>query len=154
MTRRGVQVGVDADHQVERSEQALEPPGVGSRQGRVARDRQQRPHLARAGRLHLVGERRHGQLAQHLGQAAHTAVPAAGAEGARWALRLLVGRVGEHRAARAVEVPGEDVDDVDEPGGEGAVGGRVGADAPVDDGGRGGGQIPRQRDNSLGRRRR
>ena len=70
---RRVQVRVDADHQLEPGQQAVEAPGVGRRQGRVAGDRQQRPHLPLAGRLHLVGERRD--------RAARPAPPAARARG-------------------------------------------------------------------------
>ena len=73
---RGVEIGVDADHEVELGQQAFEAAGIRGRQRRVAGDREQRAHLPVAGRVDLVGERRHRQLAEHLREAAHPAVPA------------------------------------------------------------------------------
>ena len=123
VARRLVDVDVDADEQVEPGERALHPVRVRRRARGVAGERDQRPDLAVAGRLHLLRERGGRELAERLGEAAD-AGPAAGelrrAAAARRAGRVALpgGGAGEHRAAGPVEVAGEDVEHVDEPGGE------------------------------------
>ena len=54
-------------------ERAVEPPAVRRRQRRVPADRDERPHLALAGRLDLVGEGGDRDLAEAAGQTAHAA---------------------------------------------------------------------------------
>ena len=63
-------------------------------------------------------------------------------------------RVGEHRPAGGVEVAGEDVDDVDEPGGERPELLVAQADAPVDRRARRGGELARETADRRRRRRR
>ena len=116
-----------------------QPLGVRGGHRRVAGDRHERAHLALAGRLDLLGQAGHRQLAERLGSAAHAAVPAA--EAHALALAGLAGRVAlarggqrERGPALAVEVAGQHVDHVDEPAGERAeLLGRC-SDAPVDGG--------------------
>ena len=151
MAGGGVEIGVDADHELELGQQAFEAPGVRGRQGRVAGDRQQRSHLPLAGRLHLVGERRDGELAERLRQPAHPAVPPSRLEGPRRPPLLLVGGMREHRAAGPVEIPGQDVEHVDEPGSERPVRGRMGADPAVDHRGRRRCELAGERAHGVGR---
>ena len=99
--------------------------------------------------------------------AAHAAVPAAegrapAAPGLARRVRRADRRAREHRAAGAVEVAGEDVEDVDEPARRRPEALRGGADAPVDRGARRGRQLaghapdlgrcdPARRRDGLGR---
>ena len=136
-----VEVVVDADHALEAGEGGVEATGVGPAHHRIAGDGDQRPQLARARRGDLLRQAAQRHLAEDLGRAAHPAPPAM-----QLPARRLVGRaqgahrprhgVGEQRAAGAVEVAGEDVEDLDQPRGEGAELLRAGADTAVDRGGR------------------
>ncbi len=146
-----VQVGVDADHQLQRRERLAQSSSVGGRQGGVSRNRDQGAHLPRARRLDLVRERRHRELAEHLGQPPHAAVPAARPERARRTAPRLVGGVGEHGSPGPVEVAGQHVEDVDEPRSERSECGGVGADASVDGGRRGSGEVACERERRLRR---
>ena len=76
MARGLVHVEVDRDHEVEALERRAEAPAVRRREHRVAGEAEERADLALARRLDLLGERRRGQLAEGLGQAAHAGVPA------------------------------------------------------------------------------
>lgn len=140
-----VEVGVDADHEVEAvGECPVQAVPVGRREHRVARDDDERPDPVLPGCLDLLGERGDGQFALGLGVPGDPAAPAAQVE-------ALPGRGGtrgaggggerEEGAAGAVEVAGEDVEYVDEPAGQGAVLDGAAADAPVDGRGGGGGQL-------------
>ena len=130
---------VDADHAGEPGQRGVEPVALGRREHRVAGHRDQRPDLALAGRADLLVQARHGDVAQHLGHAAHAAAPAA--EVGRAAVEALHrqradrprGRSREHQPAGDVEVPGQDVDDVDQPAREGAELLVAQADPAVDD---------------------
>ena len=114
-----VDVGIDRDPEVERGDRGGEAAGAGRRQQRVAGDGDQGAHAAR--RLDLVGQGRDRQLAEHLGQAAGPAgEPAEAGGGAAAEPAGQGGGRREHRAARAIEVAGEDVDQVDRPAGQGA----------------------------------
>ena len=137
------------------SSAAREPAGVRRRDARVAGHRDQRPDLALARRLDLVGQRGDRQLAERLGQPAHARRPAADREAApRLAGRVGLARGGEreHRAALAVEVAGQHVEDVDQPARERAERLRRRADAAVDGGALGGGELARHAADLLRRR--
>ena len=149
MARRLVDVDVDRHHELERFESGVEAPAVGRRQDGVAGDRDQRADLALPRRVDLLREGDDGQLAHGLGQPAHArrvAVQAGLPPEAR--LAPGVGGAGrgarEHGAAGSVEVAREHVEDVDQPGGEGAELGGRGADAPVHAGSRGSGEVASQ----------
>ena len=99
----------------------VEPRPVRRRQDRVAGQRQQRPDLPVARRLDLLAQRGDRQLAGELRQPADAAapqvvVPAADQPGAD----RVDGRRGEHRAADAVEVAGQQVEQLDRPLADGA----------------------------------
>ena len=116
-------VDVDRDEEVEPLQRALDPARVRCRARGVAGDRDQRAHLALAGRLDLLRERGDRQLAEALGQPAHARAPAPerdapAAAGLAGGVALPGGRAREHRAARPVEVPGQHVEHVDQPRGE------------------------------------
>ena len=96
--------------------------------------------------LDLLGQHHDGILPEHLREPAHTGVSAAHAEAlplARRAASRRAARGGqrEHRAAGTIEVPGHDVDDVDQPRGERAEVLGADADASVHGGGRGAGEL-------------
>ena len=143
-------------------ERAVEPTGVGGGEHRVAGDGDQRADLAVARRVDLFGERDDRELAVELGQAAHPAVAAAEAHAApdaggraglrRAGVRAAGRREREHRAALPVEVAGERVDHVDEPGRERAELLRAGADAAVDRGALGGREVARDAPDRRRRR--
>ena len=150
MPRRRVQVRVDADHQLE--------PARAGRSSRPASG------VVSAGLPAIVSRARTCPVPDVSISSASVATgssPIASGRprtrlcqrpvrnAARRASRLLVGGVGEHGAARPVEVAGEHVEHVDEPGCERAVRGRVGADAPVDDRRRGRGELARERQHRL-----
>jgi hypothetical protein len=82
------------------------------------------------------------------GRPADAAVPAAGPE--RPARTPVVGRVGEHRAARAVEVAGQQVDDVDQPARERAGPHRGRAEPAVHAGAVRIGELTGQRPDGVG----
>ena len=141
-----VQIDVDRDHEVEVRERTLEAISVGGGEGGVARDGEQCAHLPLARRLHLLGETRGRELAQHLEGAAHpgaVSVEPDSAAGARAVGRRHErGAEWEHHAAGSIEIPGQVVEHVYEParGRAELRGGR--ADAPVDGGTAG---VPRAR---------
>jgi hypothetical protein len=141
-----VEVGVDADHEVQGVQGLVEPVAVGCGQHRVGGDGDEGPdRLAPLGRgVDLLGERGERQLALRLGVLTHPGVPAAEGEAVARsgrAGRAVGGRLREEGAAGAVEVAGEDVEDVDEPAAERAVRDGAAADAAVDGGGRRGGEF-------------
>ena len=61
----GVAVHVDRDHQVEAFERRIEPPAIGRRQHRIARDNEQRPDLAFTRRLDFLGQCGSRKFAHH-----------------------------------------------------------------------------------------
>ena len=75
LTGRLVEIEVDADEALELAERRLQPPAVRIAERRVAGERDERaqPPLARS--VDLLCEAGERQLAEHLGQAAHAAVP-------------------------------------------------------------------------------
>ena len=75
VTRGLVQRVVDADHAVEVVERGVETGRARRADHRVARDRDERPDLARARRVDLLGHARHRHLTEHLGDAAHARLP-------------------------------------------------------------------------------
>ena len=134
-----VDVDVDADHEVQPLERRGQAVAVRRAHRRVAGHGEQRAHLALARRLDLLGQARRRQLAEDLAQPAHAAVPApeggaAAAPGLAGGVRRADRGAREHRAARAVEVAGEDVEHVDEPARGRPEALRRGADPPVDRG--------------------
>ena len=129
-----VDVDVHGGHEVEVAQRAVEPGAVGRGQHRVAGDGEQGPDLPLAGRLDLLAQRRHGQLAGGLRQPADprapgVVVPAADQPGAHRVDR----RGREHRAAGAVEVAGEHVEAGDRPLAHGAPRAGGHTDPAVDD---------------------
>ncbi len=78
----------------------------------------------------LVVQRRDGQLPDGLRQPPDAAVATAVPE--RSPRRAVVGRQGEHRPSRLIEVSGQDVDHVHQPGGRGPEGHGAGPEPPVD----------------------
>ena len=134
-----VEVDVDADHEVQALERRGQAVAVRRAHRRVSGHGHQRAHLALARRLDLLGQARRGQLAEDLAHSAHAAVPApeartAAASGLAGGVRGADRGAREHRAARAVEVAGEDVEHVDEPARRRPEALRRGADPPVDRG--------------------
>ena len=111
-----VEVDVDGDHEVQPVEGAGQGAAVGRRQHRVAGDRHHRPDLAVAGSLDLLAHRGGRQLAGELRDLPHPAAPdvvVAGPDDPP--AHGVDGRLGEQHAALAVEVPGEQVQQVDRP---------------------------------------
>ena len=148
-----VEVVVDADHGVEQGEGGVEPGGIGRGEHRVPGDGDQPPHPALAGRLDLLGEARQRGLAQDLrrptdpgpppGRAQRPAPPGGGGDGGD-------GRSGEQRAALHPEVAREHVHHLDQPGGQRAELLVAQADAAVDDGPPGAGQLAGEPPDPLG----
>ena len=130
---RLVEVRVDGHHEVERRQRPVEPPAVRRRQHRVAGDGDDGAHLPVARRVDLLGQRRGRELADDLGRAPHAARAPSRREPAAGARRTPPGvrRQREHRATGPVEVPGEDVDDIDQPTRQRAELDGAGADAAV-----------------------
>src|SRR6185503_21318484 len=101
----------------------IQAPSIGIREDGIPGDRDERLDLPLAGRLDLVGEGRHRELAVELREAADAAPPAieltrlAEATGHPGEVH---GGSGEHGAAGSVEVPRDEVDRVDQPGGQAA----------------------------------
>ena len=158
MARRLVHVDVDAHHQVERPRApGAGGPAFGRAHDRVAGEREQRPHLALAGRVDLLRQAGDRQLAERLRQAAHAA--AASAPTCMPLPRPGVPRVFAAPAAAFVNIappgrsrlPVSDVQHVDEPARERAELLRAGADPPVDRGALG---APPARAPCAGSRRR
>ncbi len=152
---RLVDVDVDGHHALEAGDGGVEAGRVRGGQHGVAGDGDQRADLSLAGRVHLLGHDHGRELAEGLGQLAHTAGAAvevdrpteprlapgvAGAGGGR----------GEHGPAGAVEVAGEHVEHVHQPRREGAELGGGRADAAVDARGGRGGQLAGQPSDGVG----
>ncbi len=120
VARRLVHVDVHRQHELESLDRLLEAAAVRRGHHRVARHRDQRPHLALAGRVDLLGQACHRQLAERLAEPADPALPPAQAHAASLAGRAvgvaLAGRgEREHRPALAVQVAREHVENVDQP---------------------------------------
>src|SRR5690606_15314360 len=147
-----VEIRVNADHEVEPGERLVEAGAVRCGECGVAGDGDERPNLARPRGGDLLGEHHHGEFALDLGHPAHAAVPAAGAEAAvlRVPYRCLVGGEREHHPTRAVQVSGEDVDDVDQPGRQGAKLHSGGAEPAVHRGGWRAGDLSSQSTDAIG----
>ena len=123
---RLVEPEVDGDHRVQLRQHLVERVTGRSRQHRVARDGDERLDLALPRRRDLLGQARHRHLTEHLLGAAHPRAEAAELRSAVFEAGDRLhghrprGGAREHRAACVVEVPGENVDDVDEPAGQAA----------------------------------
>ena len=127
-----VDVDVDRGHEVQGVEGLAQAPAVGRREHRVAGDRQHRVDLPLARRLDLLAHHRGGQLAAVLRDAAHPAAPQVVVPRADEPPGHEVdGRFGEQHAAGVVEVPGQDVEALDAPLGQGSEAGRGDADPAV-----------------------
>ncbi len=140
-----VEVRVDGDHEVEGAEGRVEAVSVGGGQDGVGGEGEEGPDAPLPRGLDLLGERDQRQLPLDLGVVRDPAVPAAEGEppaGSRGARGGRGGGEREERAAGPVEVAGEDVEDVDQPVGEGAVLHGGAAHPPVDGGGGRGGELP------------
>ncbi len=153
-----VQAVVQADHGVELGKRGVEAVALRRREHRVAGDGDEPLELALAGRRDLLGQARDRHLPQHLGRAAHAALPAVEREALGELRRAQAGErpgqgLGEHGPALAVEVAGERVHHVDQPGGQRAELLVAGADAAVDGGPLRRGQLARQPADGLGRNR-
>ena len=151
-----VAVDVDRHHELERLERRVETTGVRGGHDRIARDRHERADLALARRLDLLGEHDDGELTEVLGETAHPAAPPPELHAAAHAGRGVRAPAGcrrgecEHRAALDVEVPGEDVDHIDQPRRERPVLLGARADAAVDRGTLGGGEVAGHPANRVG----
>ena len=148
-----VQVDVDGDHEVEALERAGQAFAVGRGEHRVARDGHQRADALVATSVDLLGESRGGQLARELRQPTHARSPAPVVV-ARTSPGLVPGARGgarEHGAPRAVQVPGEDVHDVDEPARQGPELLGAGADTAIADSALRGGELAGERAGGIGR---
>ena len=150
-----VDVDVERDHEVQRLQRALQAAGVRRRQRGVAGQGDERAHLALAGRVDLLGQAGHRQLAVGLAEAAHAARPAPDLYAAPASVRRSRARCRAPAAARVniappapVEVAGEHVEHVDQPRGERPELLRAGADAPVHGRPVGGGELARHRAGS------
>ena len=156
MPRRLVEPQVDRDHRVQPGKCLVEFVSGGRGQHGVARYRDQRRDLTVAGGGDLLGQAGHRNLAQHLLRSAHPGVepPEIGCavlqSGDRLDCHRPRCRGREHGAAGDVEVPGQDVDDVDEPAGEAAELLVTRSDAPVDDRAGRTGELARQLTNPVG----
>ena len=134
--RRLVHVDVHREHEVEALDRAGEATRVRGAHRRVPGDRHERPDLALAGRVDLLGEAHHGQFSVRLGQAAHAAAPAtqlhpAAPSRRAQAVGLTGGGAREHRATRPVEVARDHVEHVHQPARQRPELLRAGPDAPV-----------------------
>ena len=122
---------------------------VGGRDQRVAGGRDQCADLPLARRVDLLGQartraaRRSPRAALAPGSSSARARSPGRVPGSPEELRCPAAARGEHGAALAVEVAGEDVDHVDQPAGERAELLRAGADPPVDGGALGRRQLAR-----------
>ena len=141
---------------VERALRGARRSGV--REDRVAGDRDQRADLPVARRLDLLGQagdraaRRRPRAARARGSPSGRSATPRPRPGVPVDVRRAGGGPREHRAARAVEVAGEHVEHVDQPARERAELLRAGADAPVDGGALGAGQVARERADRRRRR--
>jgi hypothetical protein len=143
MAARLVEVAVHADDEVEGFEGALEPRPVRRREHRVPGQGHERVNLPRTRREQLVGEGGDRKLPRELRQPAHAALPPAQPERRHHAARHRIERRGrEHGAARAVEVAGDEVHELDQPVTRHAVRLDRGSHAAVDGGARGRRQLP------------
>ena len=123
VTRGLVEVRIDRDHEIELFQGLLDLPAVRRRKHRIPSSRDERTDLPFTGRQDLLGERRDGEFTAELRQATDTrtalvegsALTEAGAEAEE-----VERRPREHRPAHAVEVPGQDVQQLDQPLTEGA----------------------------------
>ena len=129
-------------------------PTVRRRQHRIAREREQRAHLALAWRRDLFGQRRHRQLVRELRQLAHARMELAVVAARTVRTRQVDGRLGEHHAALAIEVPRDRIQAIDQPQREAAELLRAGTHAPVDERARLGHQVMSERDDARMRQAR
>ena len=136
VARRLVHGDVDRGHELEAGEGAVEAPAVRRRGNGIARDGEHRADLPVARGLDLVGHRGRGQLAAEHGAPGDARLVAPGAAGLGAGPRHRNRGEREHRAAHRVEIPGEEIQQLDEPLANGAEGLRRQADAPVNDRGR------------------
>ncbi|MCY1359028.1 hypothetical protein D9M69_455820 [compost metagenome] len=145
-----VDVEVDAEHELQAVQRSLQLTAVGRRQHRVAGHRDQCANLPVARGQHLLGERRHRQLAAVFRQPGNAALPAVEMP-ARGAGDQVHRRLGAQRPALAVEVAGDQVDQLHQPLAERAE--RLGrhAHAAVAHRALGGGEIARQLTDLFGR---
>ena len=128
-----------------------EPGPVRGGEHRVAGDREQRPDLAWARGLDLLGQRGDRQLAAELRQVPDPAAPGVEVTAPGQAASDHVDhRRGEHRAADPVEVAGDQVEHLDRPLRHGPeLLGRH-ADPAVGNGAVGGGELPRDAADHAG----
>lgn len=149
---RLIEIRVDADHEVESAQRAVEAVAVGGGEHRVGGDGDDSADPAVAGGVDLLGEGRHRQFALGLGVAADPAGPAAERKalaGGGGAGRPVGGGEREERAAGAVEVSGQHIEYVDQPVGEGSELDGAAADAAVYGGGGCGGELAGDRTDLL-----
>src|SRR5207247_2188982 len=134
-----VHVDVEAHHELERVERAVEALTVGRAEHRVTGDGHERTDLPVARRLDLLGEASARELAVDLRRLADSTPPAAETHPlpfSRSATRMRAsgGGAREHRATQFVEMTREQIDDVHQPARERAELLRAGADPAVDRG--------------------
>ena len=118
MPRGLVDVQIDRHHEIEFPERAIETLGVGCRADRISRDREERANSFITRGIDFFRKCRHRKLTEKFGEFPNTTPPTSIGEVpclAGTARHRLVGRLRKHRAARAVEVPAENVDDIHQP---------------------------------------
>src|SRR5689334_21050213 len=118
VSRRFIDVWIYRDHELECVERTIECPPVRRREHRIAGESYERFHLTWTRRENLFSKSRNREFAAKLRQLAHAAVPARITAARRQRLRRSHGikrRQRKHRATRAIEVSGNDVQHIDQP---------------------------------------
>ena len=115
--RRLVDVEVDGDQKVQAGERLVELRRIRGAAHRIGHQQDHRPHLAVARRQHLLRHRRGGNHAADFRLAADAALPAPERDSLPLRQRRFDRRRrrGEHDAAGAVEIAGEQVDEIAAP---------------------------------------
>ncbi len=150
--RRLVDIDVDGRHEVETPHRPSERRAVRCGQHRVAGHGEQRPDLAVARRLDLLAEGGDRELAGSLGEAAHPAAPRVVVSPADQAATDAVDRRRcEKGAALPVEIPGDQVEQLDRPLCDRAVPRRRDAHSAIRGRTVGGRELPRDPADLVGR---
>ena len=120
-----IDVKIDADHEIQATERTIQLVAIWARQHRVAGMGNKGFYLAAPRRQHFIGHGRDRKFTAELRVAVHPAaiiVEAAGIATQATHADNIKSRVGEHDPPLAVQIAGEDVNHIDQPGAEAAVG--------------------------------
>jgi len=151
--RRFIDIEINCRHELETAKRAVQLAAVRSREDGIAGNSHQGFNLTRACGQNFFRERGDRKFAGEFRQASHPAAPAAETASRGHRLRRRHGikcRKWKHRAARTIQIPGDNIQDVNQPLTNSAELLCADTDPAVTDGGFGGSKFSRQPANFSG----